>query len=32
MWEGSTSRAMAVDRPYGELYDIYSVSLEYLWY
>jgi hypothetical protein len=29
MWEGTTSRVMAADRPYGELYDFYSVSPEY---
>jgi hypothetical protein len=26
MWEGTTSRVMAADRPYGEFYDFYSVS------
>jgi hypothetical protein len=29
MREGTTSRVMAADRPYGEFYDIYSVSPEY---
>jgi hypothetical protein len=29
MWEGTTSRVMAADRPYGEFYDFYSVSPEY---
>jgi hypothetical protein len=29
MREGTTSRLMAVDRPYGEFYDFYSVSPEY---
>jgi hypothetical protein len=28
MWEGTTLRVMAADRP-GEFYDIYSVILEY---
>jgi hypothetical protein len=28
MWEGTTSRVMAADRPYGEFYDFYSVSPE----
>jgi hypothetical protein len=32
MWEGTISRAMAVDRPYGDLYDFYSVSPEYFGY
>jgi hypothetical protein len=27
--EGTTSRVMAADRPYGEFYDFYSVSPEY---
>jgi hypothetical protein len=26
MWEGTTSRVMAADRPYVEIYDVYSVS------
>jgi hypothetical protein len=26
MREGTTSRVMAADRPYGEFYDFYSVS------
>jgi hypothetical protein len=29
MREGTTSRVMAADRPYGDFYDFYSVSLEY---
>jgi hypothetical protein len=29
MREGTTSRMMAADRPYGVFYDFYSVSLEY---
>jgi hypothetical protein len=29
---GTTSRVMAADRPYGELYDFYSVSPEYFGY
>jgi hypothetical protein len=29
MREGTTSRVMAADRPYGEFYDYYSVSPEY---
>jgi hypothetical protein len=29
MREGTTSRVMAIDRPYGEFYDFYSVSAEY---
>jgi len=28
MWEGTTSRVTVADRPYGEFYDFYSVSLE----
>jgi hypothetical protein len=32
MREGTTSRMMAADRPYGEFYDFYSVSLEYFGY
>jgi hypothetical protein len=32
MWEGTNSRVMAADRPYGELYDFYSVSPEYFGY
>jgi hypothetical protein len=32
MWEGATSRVMAADRPYGELYDFYIVSPEYFGY
>jgi hypothetical protein len=30
--EGTTSRVMAADRPYGELYDFYSASPEYFGY
>jgi hypothetical protein len=29
MQEGTTSRLMAADTPYGEFYDFYSVSPEY---
>jgi hypothetical protein len=29
MREGTTSRVMAADRPYGEFYDFYSASPEY---
>jgi hypothetical protein len=29
MREGTTSRVMATDRPYGEFYDVHSVSPEY---
>jgi hypothetical protein len=29
MRKGISSRVMAVDRPYGEFYDFYSVSPEY---
>jgi hypothetical protein len=29
MWEGTISRVMAADRPYGEFYDFYSVSTVY---
>jgi hypothetical protein len=32
MREGTTSRVMATDRPYGEFYDFYSVSSEYFEY
>jgi len=28
MWEGTTSRVMAADRPYGEFYNFYSISPE----
>jgi hypothetical protein len=28
MREGTTSRMMVADRPYGEFYDFYSISLE----
>ena len=28
MWEGTTSRVTAADRPYGEFYGFYSVSPE----
>jgi hypothetical protein len=30
MWQGTTSRKMAVDRPYGAFYDFYSIIPEYL--
>jgi hypothetical protein len=30
MREGTTSRVMAADRPFGEFYDFYSVSSKYL--
>jgi hypothetical protein len=29
MREGNTSRVIVADRPYGEIYDFYSVSPEY---
>jgi 3-polyprenyl-4-hydroxybenzoate decarboxylase len=29
MWEGTASRVMAADGPYGEFYDFYSVSSKY---
>jgi hypothetical protein len=32
MWEGTTWRIMAADRPYGEFYDFYGVSPEYFGY
>jgi hypothetical protein len=32
MWEGTTSRMMVADRPYGEFYDFYSISPEYSGY
>jgi hypothetical protein len=32
MREGTTSREMAVNRPYGEFYDFYSISPEYFGY
>jgi hypothetical protein len=32
MREGTTSRVMAADRPYGDFYDFYSVSPEYFGY
>jgi hypothetical protein len=32
MREGTTSRVMVANRPYGEFYDFYSVSLEYFGY
>jgi hypothetical protein len=32
MREGTTSKAMGVDRPYGQFYDFYSVSPEYIRY
>jgi hypothetical protein len=28
MREGTTSRVMAADRPYGDFYDVYNVSPE----
>jgi hypothetical protein len=28
MQEGTTSKMTAADRPYGEFYDFYSISLE----
>jgi hypothetical protein len=30
--EGTTSRVMVANRPYGEFYDIYSTSPEYFGY
>jgi hypothetical protein len=32
MRKGTTSRVMVADRPYGEFYDFYSVSLKYFGY
>jgi hypothetical protein len=32
MREGTTSRVMVADRPYGEFHDFYSVSPEYVGY
>jgi len=32
MQEGTTSRVTVADRPYGEFYDFYSVSLEKVGY
>jgi hypothetical protein len=32
MWEGTASRVMAADRPFGEFYNFYSVSPEYFGY
>jgi hypothetical protein len=32
MREGTTSRVMAAGRPYGEFYEVYSVSPEYFGY
>jgi hypothetical protein len=32
MREGTTSRVMVADKPYGEFYDFYSVSPEYFWH
>jgi hypothetical protein len=32
MWQGTTLRVTVVNRPYGEFYDFYSVSLEYFGY
>jgi hypothetical protein len=32
MPEGTPSRVTVADRPYGEFYDLYSISLEYFGY
>jgi hypothetical protein len=32
LWQGTSSRVMAADRPYGEVYDFYSVSPYYFGY
>jgi hypothetical protein len=32
MREGTTSRVIAADRPYGEFYDFYTFSAEYIGY
>jgi hypothetical protein len=32
MQEGTTLRVMAADRPYGEFYDLHSISPEYFGY
>jgi hypothetical protein len=32
MQEGTTSKVMATDRPYGEFYEFYSVMPEYFEY
>jgi hypothetical protein len=32
MWEGTASRVMAAEIPYGEFYDFYNVSPEYFGY
>jgi hypothetical protein len=32
MREGTTSRVMAADKPYGEFYDFYSIGPEYFGY
>jgi hypothetical protein len=32
MRDGTTSKMMTADRPYGEFYDFYSVSTEYSGY
>jgi hypothetical protein len=32
MWEGTTSRMMAANRPDGEFYDFYSISPGYFGY
>jgi hypothetical protein len=32
MWEGTTSRVMVADKPYGEFYDFYGICLEYFGY
>jgi hypothetical protein len=29
IWEGTSSRVMLADRPYGEFYHFYSISQEY---
>jgi hypothetical protein len=29
MWEGTTSRVMVSDRPYGAVHDVYRISPEY---
>jgi hypothetical protein len=31
-WEGTISRVMAADRPYGKFYDFHSVRPEYLFW
>jgi hypothetical protein len=32
MGEGTTSKVMEADRPYGEFYDFYSINSEYFGY